>query len=54
MSLRVGIIGGGAAGLITAKTLLEDGFYVQVLTRDSSAGGVWAKQRVYPGLYLNK
>lgn len=54
MAPRVGIIGAGAAGLITAKTLLEDGFHVQVLTRDGSVGGVWAKHRVYPGLYLNK
>ncbi|KLO19083.1 FAD/NAD(P)-binding domain-containing protein [Schizopora paradoxa] len=53
MSMRVGIIGAGAAGLITAKTLLEDGFQVQILTRDSSVGGVWARQRIYPSLHLN-
>lgn len=49
------IIGSGAAGLITAHTLLRDGFTnVDVITRDSSAGGVWAAERVYPGLVINK
>ena len=54
-SATVAIIGAGAAGLITAHTLLRDGFeHVQVLTRDPSAGGVWAAKRVYPGLSINK
>ncbi|TFY51937.1 hypothetical protein EVJ58_g10296 [Rhodofomes roseus] len=40
---RIGVIGAGAAGLITAHTLLRDGFQnVEVLTRDESPGGVWA------------
>ena len=51
----VGIIGSGTAGLITAYTLIQDGFTsVQVLTRDEAAGGVWAAKRIYPGLILNK
>ena len=51
----VGIIGAGAAGLITAHILLQDGFEdVQLLTRDKSAGGVWARQRIYPGVAINK
>ncbi|KAG6381877.1 FAD/NAD(P)-binding domain-containing protein [Boletus reticuloceps] len=50
----VGIIGAGAAGLITGYTLLHDGFQkVQLLTRDTSVGGVWAKQRTYPGVSIN-
>ncbi|KAI0355438.1 FAD/NAD-P-binding domain-containing protein [Trametes cingulata] len=50
----VAVIGAGIAGLITAYTLLRDGFVdVQVLTRDTQVGGVWAADRVYPGLYLN-
>ncbi|KAJ6585199.1 FAD/NAD(P)-binding domain-containing protein [Mycena capillaripes] len=50
----VAIIGSGAAGLITAYTLLQDGFsQVQILTRDSTAGGVWAAERVYLGLQIN-
>ncbi|KAH8112131.1 FAD/NAD-P-binding domain-containing protein [Phellopilus nigrolimitatus] len=48
------IVGAGSAGLITAKTLLDDGFEVHVLTRDRSPGGIWAEERVYPGLSLNK
>ncbi|KAH8112129.1 hypothetical protein DFH11DRAFT_1728943 [Phellopilus nigrolimitatus] len=47
------IVGAGSAGLITAKTLLDDGFEVHVLTRDRSPGGIWAEERVYPGLSLN-
>lgn len=51
----VGILGAGAAGLITAYTLIQDGFEkVTILTRDSTPGGVWAAERVYPGLTLNK
>lgn len=51
----VGVIGAGVAGLITAHTLIRDGFTdVQVLTRDAQVGGVWAATRIYPGLYLNK
>ena len=34
------IIGAGAAGLVTAHTLLQDGFDVTVLTRDPSVGGM--------------
>ena len=51
----IGVVGAGAAGLITAYTLLQDGFTnVQVITRDKSPGGVWARERVYPGLVINK
>lgn len=54
-SARIGVVGAGAAGLITTHTLLRDGFEnVEVLTRDESPGGVWAAQRVYPGLSINK
>ncbi|KAF8490246.1 FAD/NAD-P-binding domain-containing protein [Russula emetica] len=50
----VGIIGSGIAGLITAHILLQDGFEsVEVLTRDSSVGGVWSEERIYPGLRIN-
>lgn len=49
------VVGAGAAGLITAHTFLKDGFTrVDVVSRDKSAGGVWAEERVYPGLTLNK
>ncbi|RDB24143.1 Dimethylaniline monooxygenase [N-oxide-forming] 2 [Hypsizygus marmoreus] len=49
----IAVIGAGPAGLITAHVLLRDGFDVQVLTRDTSPGGAWARGRVYPGLKLN-
>lgn len=50
----IGVIGSGLAGLVTAKTLLDDGFEVQILTRESAPGGVWSGDRVYPGLKTNK
>jgi cation diffusion facilitator CzcD-associated flavoprotein CzcO len=51
----IGIIGSGIAGLISAYVLLQDGFKnVEILTRDSSVGGVWSEERVYPGLQLNR
>ena len=55
LSEPVGIIGSGIAGLITAHILLQDGFEnVEVLTRDSSVGGVWSEERIYPGLRINR
>ena len=53
--VSVCVIGAGAAGLITAHTLIQDGFSnLQVLTRDATVGGVWSRERVYPGLNINK
>jgi len=49
------IVGAGVSGLMTAYTLLEDGFQnVTLVTRDKSVGGTWARERVYPGLRINK
>ncbi|KAI0650869.1 hypothetical protein C8Q79DRAFT_945478 [Trametes meyenii] len=54
-ALPVAVVGAGVAGLITAHTLIRDGFSdVQVLTRDNEVGGTWAASHIYPGLYLNK
>ncbi len=51
----IAVIGAGLAGLITAHTLIRDGFEdVQVLTRDARAGGNWTNEKIYPGLYLNR
>jgi dimethylaniline monooxygenase (N-oxide forming) len=51
----VGIIGAGVAGLINAYVLLQDGFSdVTLISRDESVGGTWARNRVYPGLHINK
>lgn len=49
------VVGSGAAGLITAHTLLKDGFTnVEVITRDKTPGGIWSEDHVYSGLALNK
>ncbi|KAI0319689.1 hypothetical protein OF83DRAFT_1054520 [Amylostereum chailletii] len=54
LSEPIGIIGAGVAGLITAHTFLRDGFSnVEIVTRDASVGGTWARGRVYPGVVLN-
>jgi dimethylaniline monooxygenase (N-oxide forming) len=48
---RAGIIGAGLSGLVTAKTLLEEGFDVTIFEKDDEVGGVWARSRRYPGLH---
>ncbi|KAG1708230.1 hypothetical protein DVH05_024913 [Phytophthora capsici] len=40
-SVRVGIIGGGAAGIITAKSLRAVGHDVVVFEKSSHLGGIW-------------
>jgi dimethylaniline monooxygenase (N-oxide forming) len=51
----IGIIGAGVSGLISAQVLLKDGFTnVTLISRDKSVGGTWARERVYPGLFINK
>ncbi|OSC97983.1 FAD/NAD-P-binding domain-containing protein [Trametes coccinea BRFM310] len=50
----VAVIGSGVSGLITAYTLIRDGFEnVEILTKDAHVGGIWARDRIYPGLFLN-
>ncbi|KAF5388998.1 hypothetical protein D9757_005121 [Collybiopsis confluens] len=42
------VIGSGAAGLITAQTLINDGFTnVRVFSKDTHPGGVWEHNKVY-------
>lgn len=48
---RAGIIGAGLSGLVTAKTLLEEGFEVTLFEKDDEVGGVWARSRRYPGVH---
>jgi dimethylaniline monooxygenase (N-oxide forming) len=50
---RVGVIGAGIAGLVTAKVLRDDGFKVTVFEKESAIGGVWIESRTYPGLRTN-
>lgn len=47
---KITIIGAGLSGLVTAKTLLEYGYEVQVFEKENEIGGVWASCRHYPGL----
>ncbi len=47
---RIGIVGAGISGLVTAKTFLEEGFEVTVFETEDEVGGVWARSRRYPGL----
>lgn len=47
---RVAIIGAGISGLVTAKTLLEEGFAVTLFETEYEVGGVWARSRRYPGV----
>jgi cation diffusion facilitator CzcD-associated flavoprotein CzcO len=48
--VRVGIVGAGVAGLVTAKVLAEVGHDVVVYDRTPDVGGVWSATRRYPGL----
>lgn len=47
---KIGIIGAGLGGLVTAKTCLEYGYDVTVFEKESELGGVWSSSRRYPGL----
>ncbi|KAJ3727425.1 FAD/NAD(P)-binding domain-containing protein [Lentinula raphanica] len=48
------VIGSGAAGLVTAQTLIHDGFTnVHVFSKDSQPGGVWEHNKVYSGVFIN-
>ncbi|CAA7266092.1 unnamed protein product [Cyclocybe aegerita] len=50
----IGILGAGVAGIINTYVFLQDGFTnVTVITRDRSVGGIWSRDRVYPGLRIN-
>lgn len=47
---KIGIIGAGLSGLVTAKTCLEYGYTVKVFEKEQELGGVWASSRRYPGI----
>ena len=50
LTMRIGIIGAGVAGLATAKTLKQAGHEVVVYDQTPDVGGVWSATRRYPGL----
>lgn len=47
---RVGIVGAGVAGLITAHTLQQCGYDVTIYDEHDEVGGVWSSSRRYPGV----
>ncbi|KAL9627578.1 MAG: hypothetical protein Q9164_007565, partial [Protoblastenia rupestris] len=49
------IIGAGLQGLSSAKTFLEidPSLRLVILDSNKTVGGVWAKEKLYPGLFLN-
>jgi dimethylaniline monooxygenase (N-oxide forming) len=49
---EVCVVGGGFAGIITAKTLRQDGFKVTIFEARSSYGGVW-NSKATVGAYIN-
>ena len=51
--IKVGIVGAGIAGLVTAKVLKSDGFDVTVIEKASEIGGTWTTANTYPGLRTN-
>jgi dimethylaniline monooxygenase (N-oxide forming) len=48
--MRIGIIGAGVSGLVTAKTLIEYQHDVVVFEKEKELGGVWCPSRHYPGM----
>jgi dimethylaniline monooxygenase (N-oxide forming) len=44
------IVGAGLSGLVTGRTLLEEGFEVALFETEHEVGGVWARSRRYPGV----
>ncbi|KAJ7138063.1 hypothetical protein C8R44DRAFT_695262 [Mycena epipterygia] len=54
LAAKIAIIGGGETGLVTAATLLSDGFTsVTVFCPEKTVGGNWSTERIYPGLVTN-
>ncbi|WP_223833970.1 flavin-containing monooxygenase [Spirosoma profusum] len=47
---KVGIIGAGVSGLVTAKTMREHGFEVVLFEKEAELGGVWISNRRYPNV----
>ena len=55
---KVGIIGAGAAGLICAKRLLEEGFEVKIFEQTEQVGGTWfytdeVGEHIHTSMYKN-
>ena len=48
------VVGAGAAGLIAAKVLLDDGFDVTLFERDLDLGGTWSDKMAYLELHTQQ
>ena len=48
--MRVGVVGAGVSGLVTARVLSAAGHDVTVFERSAELGGVWSAGRRYPDL----
>lgn len=51
---RIGIIGGGVAGIVTARALLQRGFDCTVFERRDRLGGVWAEGYANFGIQVQR
>ena len=52
-SLSIAIVGGGVAGIVTARVLKAQGFKTLTLYESSSAlGGIWSDQNGYPNMAI--
>lgn len=51
---RIGIIGGGVAGIVTARTLLNRGFDCTVFERGGRLGGVWTEGYANFGIQVQR
>jgi dimethylaniline monooxygenase (N-oxide forming) len=49
MHMRIGIVGAGPAGIVTARVLAQAGHDVRVFEAGSGLGGVWRKDRIFEG-----
>lgn len=47
---KVGVIGAGISGLVTAKAFISKGYSVTVIEKAGSIGGVWEQSRSYIGV----
>ena len=50
----VAIIGAGAAGLVAAKTLIDDDFNVKIFERHQELGGTWSSDMAYLNLHAQQ
>ncbi|CAF1584897.1 unnamed protein product [Didymodactylos carnosus] len=50
----IAIVGSGAAGIVSGKVLLQDGFDVTVFDRQSELGGIWSSEGTFYDLHTQQ